>query len=163
MVPAAKILEAARARRRDIIGLSGLITPSLDEMCHVAAEMERQGFDVPLLIGGATTSRVHTAVKIHPNYSRGQTLYVNDASRAVGVVVIAALDARRGRTTSTKCAPNMPQHRRGTCARRRRQAAAAAGGRARQRAASSIGRHYRPPVPTFPRRAAADRHIRSRS
>ena len=55
-------------------------------MCHVAAEMERQGFDVPLLIGGATTSRVHTAVKIHPNYRRGQTLYVNDASRAVGVV-----------------------------------------------------------------------------
>ena len=55
-------------------------------MCHVAAEMERQGFDVPLLIGGATTSRVHTAVKIHPNYRRGQTVYVNDASRAVGVV-----------------------------------------------------------------------------
>src|SRR6202042_857053 len=62
------------------------ITPALDEMCHVAAEMERQGFDVPLLIGGATTSRVHTAVKIHPNYSRGQAIYVNDASRAVGVV-----------------------------------------------------------------------------
>jgi len=69
----------------DIIGLSGLITPSLDEMCHVAAEMERQGFDVPLLIGGATTSRVHTAVKIHPNYRRGQAVYVTDASRAVGV------------------------------------------------------------------------------
>src|SRR5262249_11264464 len=62
--------------------LSGLITPSLDEMCHVAAEMERQGFDVPLLIGGATTSRVHTAVKIHPNYRRGQTVYVTNASRA---------------------------------------------------------------------------------
>jgi 5-methyltetrahydrofolate--homocysteine methyltransferase len=68
-----------------MIGLSGLITPSLDEMCHVAAEMERQGFDLPLLIGGATTSRVHTAVKINPNYVRGQTVYVNDASRAVGV------------------------------------------------------------------------------
>ncbi len=85
MVPAAKILETARAEKADIIGLSGLITPSLDEMCHVAAEMERQGFDLPLLIGGATTSRVHTAVKIHPNYQRGQAVYVNDASRAVGV------------------------------------------------------------------------------
>jgi 5-methyltetrahydrofolate--homocysteine methyltransferase len=86
MVPAEKILQAAISERADIVGLSGLITPSLDEMCHVAAEMERQGFDLPLLIGGATTSRVHTAVKIHPNYRRGQTVYVNDASRAVGVV-----------------------------------------------------------------------------
>jgi len=86
MVPAEKILQAAITEQADIVGLSGLITPSLDEMCHVAAEMERQGFDVPLLIGGATTSRVHTAVKIHPNYRRGQTIYVNDASRAVGVV-----------------------------------------------------------------------------
>jgi 5-methyltetrahydrofolate--homocysteine methyltransferase len=86
MAPAEKILQAAIAEQADIVGLSGLITPSLDEMCHVAAEMERQGFDVPLLIGGATTSRVHTAVKIHPNYRRGQTVYVNDASRAVGVV-----------------------------------------------------------------------------
>jgi 5-methyltetrahydrofolate--homocysteine methyltransferase len=85
MVPAAKILETAKEQNADIIGLSGLITPSLDEMCHVAAEMERQGFEVPLLIGGATTSRVHTAVKIHPNYRRGQAVYVNDASRAVGV------------------------------------------------------------------------------
>ena len=85
MVPAAKILETAQAEKADIIGLSGLITPSLDEMCHVAAEMERQGFDLPLLIGGATTSRTHTAVKIHPNYRRGQAVYVNDASRAVGV------------------------------------------------------------------------------
>jgi 5-methyltetrahydrofolate--homocysteine methyltransferase len=86
MVPAQKILEAARREQADIIGLSGLITPSLDEMCHVAAEMERENFSVPLLIGGATTSRVHTAVKINPNYARGQTIYVTDASRAVGVV-----------------------------------------------------------------------------
>ncbi len=85
MVPAAKILETAKAENADIVGLSGLITPSLDEMCHVAAEMERQGFEVPLMIGGATTSRVHTAVKIHPNYKRGQAVYVTDASRAVGV------------------------------------------------------------------------------
>jgi len=86
MVPAEKILQTAVAEQADIVGLSGLITPSLDEMCHVAAEMERQGFAVPLLIGGATTSRVHTAVKINPNYQRGQAVYVNDASRAVGVV-----------------------------------------------------------------------------
>ncbi len=86
MVPATKILETAKAEKVDIIGLSGLITPSLDEMVHVASEMEREGFDIPLLIGGATTSRVHTAVKIHPRYDRGQTVYVTDASRAVGVV-----------------------------------------------------------------------------
>jgi 5-methyltetrahydrofolate--homocysteine methyltransferase len=86
MVPAAKILDAAKKEQVDAIGLSGLITPSLDEMAFLAAEMEREGFDVPLLIGGATTSRVHTAVKIHPNYKRGQAVYVTDASRAVGVV-----------------------------------------------------------------------------
>jgi 5-methyltetrahydrofolate--homocysteine methyltransferase len=86
MVSAQKILDTAKERKVDIIGLSGLITPSLDEMCHVAAEMEREGFDLPLLIGGATTSRVHTAVKISPNYVRSQAIYVTDASRAVGVV-----------------------------------------------------------------------------
>ena len=86
MVPAQKILDTARERKVDIVGLSGLITPSLDEMCHVAAEMEREGFDLPLLIGGATTSRVHTAVKISPNYHKSQAIYVTDASRAVGVV-----------------------------------------------------------------------------
>jgi 5-methyltetrahydrofolate--homocysteine methyltransferase len=84
MVPATKILETAREIRADIVGLSGLITPSLDEMVHVAAEMERQGFRIPLLIGGATTSRTHTAVKIAPAYS-GPTVHVLDASRAVGV------------------------------------------------------------------------------
>ena len=86
MVPAAKILDAAKKHGVDIIGLSGLITPSLDEMCFLAAEMEREEFSVPLLIGGATTSRVHTAVKISPNYNRDQVIHVNDASRAVGVV-----------------------------------------------------------------------------
>lgn len=85
MQPAEKILEEARKHKVDIIGLSGLITPSLDEMCHVAAEMERQGFNIPLMIGGATTSQIHTAVKIHPNYKAGQAIYVTDASRAVGV------------------------------------------------------------------------------
>ena len=86
MVPAAKILEAAAERNVDIIGLSGLITPSLEEMTFVASEMERTGLDLPLLIGGATTSRAHTAVKIEPAYRRGPTVHVADASRAVGVV-----------------------------------------------------------------------------
>ncbi|MFB9913480.1 vitamin B12 dependent-methionine synthase activation domain-containing protein, partial [Rhizobium paknamense] len=95
MVPATKILEVAKEEKVDVIGLSGLITPSLDEMVHVAAEMQRQGFNVPLLIGGATTSRVHTAVKIHPQYQAGQAVYVTDASRAVGVV--SALLSEEGR------------------------------------------------------------------
>ncbi|GJD97010.1 methionine synthase [Methylobacterium iners] len=98
MVPAAKILDVARKENVDIVGLSGLITPSLDEMVHVAAEMEREGFDVPLLIGGATTSRVHTAVKIHPSYERGQAVYVTDASRAVGVVSSLLSKETRGPT-----------------------------------------------------------------
>jgi len=85
MVPCEKILETARREKADMIGLSGLITPSLDEMMHVAREMERQGFKVPLLIGGATTSKLHTAVKIAPGYSQ-PVVYVADASRAVGVV-----------------------------------------------------------------------------
>ena len=84
MVPASKIIETAKAENADIIGLSGLITPSLDEMSFLASELERQGMKVPLLIGGATTSRVHTAVKIEPNY-KGPVVHVNDASRAVGV------------------------------------------------------------------------------
>jgi 5-methyltetrahydrofolate--homocysteine methyltransferase len=84
MVPAQKILDTARERNVDLVGLSGLITPSLEEMAHVAHEMQRLGMAQPLLIGGATTSRVHTAVKIAPNYD-GVTVYVPDASRAVGV------------------------------------------------------------------------------
>jgi 5-methyltetrahydrofolate--homocysteine methyltransferase len=90
MVPAQKILDTAREKQVDIIGLSGLITPSLDEMVHVAREMERQGFTLPLLIGGATTSPQHTAVKVAPEY-HGSTVHVHDASRAVGVVA-ALLD-----------------------------------------------------------------------
>ncbi|HZA96780.1 MAG TPA: methionine synthase, partial [Burkholderiaceae bacterium] len=85
MVPADKILATAREEKADMIGLSGLITPSLEEMQHVAREMQRQGFKLPLLIGGATTSRVHTAVKIAPHYSNGPVIYVSDASRSVGV------------------------------------------------------------------------------
>jgi 5-methyltetrahydrofolate--homocysteine methyltransferase len=85
MVPAEKILQVAREQNVDVIGLSGLITPSLDEMEHVAKEMERNGFRIPLLIGGATTSRLHTAVKIAPHYS-GPTIHVLDASKAVPVL-----------------------------------------------------------------------------
>ncbi|KAB8195016.1 methionine synthase [Lysobacter maris] len=84
MVPAQTILDRAKAENADLIGLSGLITPSLEEMSHVARELSRQGFATPLLIGGATTSRAHTALKIHPHYS-APTVWVKDASRAVGV------------------------------------------------------------------------------
>ena len=85
MVSAEKILQVARDENVDIIGLSGLITPSLDEMVHVAKEMQRQGLNIPLLIGGATTSKIHTAVKIEPQYRNDMVVYVPDASRAVGV------------------------------------------------------------------------------
>src|SRR5262249_3626333 len=85
MVPCEKILKAAIEHGANMIGLSGLITPSLDEMVHVAKEMERQGFAVPLLIGGATTSAKHTSVKISPQYHES-TVHVQDASKSVGVV-----------------------------------------------------------------------------
>jgi 5-methyltetrahydrofolate--homocysteine methyltransferase len=94
MVPCAKILEAARAHNVDIIGLSGLITPSLEEMSFVASEMQREGFTIPLLIGGATTSKVHTAVKIEQNY-KGPVVHVLDASRAVGVASNLLSDTAR--------------------------------------------------------------------
>ena len=85
MVPAGQIIEVARTEHVDIVGLSGLITPSLDEMANLARELEREGFSLPLLIGGASTSKLHTAVKIAPGYG-GPTVYVTDASKAVGVV-----------------------------------------------------------------------------
>ena len=95
MVPSARILETARREGVDMIGLSGLITPSLDEMCHVAGEMARGDFDLPLLIGGATTSKAHTAVRIAPNYA-GPLVHVTDASRAVGVAGTLMSSERRG-------------------------------------------------------------------
>ncbi|MCW5725089.1 MAG: methionine synthase [Maricaulaceae bacterium] len=96
MAPCEKILETAKAEGADAIGLSGLITPSLDEMVFVASEMQRQGFSLPLLIGGATTSPAHTAVKIEPAYANGPVVHVNDASRAVGVVgkLLSSANAR---------------------------------------------------------------------
>jgi 5-methyltetrahydrofolate--homocysteine methyltransferase len=94
MVPAQKILDTAREEGANVIGLSGLITPSLDEMVNVASEMERQGFDIPLLIGGATTSKIHTAVRIAPAY-HGPVVHVLDASRSVGVVSSLANEDRK--------------------------------------------------------------------
>ncbi len=147
MVPAAKILETARREKADIIGLSGLITPSLDEMCFVAAEMEREGFDCPLLIGGATTSRVHTAVKISPNYEKGQAIYVLDASRAVGVV--SKLLSERERSSyvgeiRTEYARVRESHLRNEASKRRITLAAA---RANRFAIDWKG--YQAPKPTF--------------
>ncbi len=95
MVPAQKILDTAKKENVDIIGLSGLITPSLEEMSHLASEMERQGFTIPLLIGGATTSKIHTAIKIEPKYKQGSTVHVVDASRAVGVATTLLSDEMR--------------------------------------------------------------------
>ncbi|HZP94240.1 MAG TPA: methionine synthase [Burkholderiales bacterium] len=112
MVPADRILKTAREVNADIIGLSGLITPSLEEMAHVAKEMEREGFEVPLLIGGATTSRVHTAVKIEPNYS-GPTVWVPDASRSVGVCTNLLSSELRGqyvRKVKEEAAKTRSQH-----------------------------------------------------
>ncbi len=100
MVPAQKIIETARAENVDIIGLSGLITPSLDEMVHFAKEMEREGFNIPLIIGGATTSRIHAAVKVAPHYS-GPTVHVLDASRSVTVCSTLMSDQNRDEYIST--------------------------------------------------------------
>ncbi len=146
MVPARKILETARAEEADIIGLSGLITPSLDEMCHVAAEMQRDGMDMPLLIGGATTSRVHTAVKIHPNYNAGQAVYVTDASRAVGVVARLMGSARQAfyDETAADYAVIAEGHARGRNRRRRLSITEARGNRLR----AGFDR-FRPTAPSF--------------
>ncbi|MFA7541659.1 MAG: methionine synthase, partial [Lysobacterales bacterium] len=99
MVPAQKILDAAREHQADMIGLSGLITPSLDEMAHVAREMQRQNFDIPLLIGGATTSRAHTALRIEPGYDKACTVWIKDASRAVGIAQQLVSDEQRAALT----------------------------------------------------------------
>ena len=147
MVSAAKILETAKKENADIIGLSGLITPSLDEMCHVAAEMEREGFALPLLIGGATTSRVHTAVKIHPNYRRGQAVYVTDASRAVGVVsqlMSKQLSAAYMKEVRDEYAKIAAAHARGEENKRRLSLADA-----RKNALALDWANYQPPKPSF--------------
>ncbi len=147
MVSAARIIEAARAEKADIIGLSGLITPSLDEMCHVAAEMEREGFDIPLMIGGATTSKVHTAVKIEPNYKRGATVYVTDASRAVGVASSLLSKEHRGAfvdATRGEYAKIAASYSRGKSPERRLPIAEARANRMKV-----DWKAYAPPVPRF--------------
>ncbi len=147
MVPAQKILDTARERNADMIGLSGLITPSLDEMCHVAAEMQREGFDLPLLIGGATTSKIHTAVKISPNYSRNQAIHVLDASRAVGVVSSLLSDETRdGVIAKTRAdyATLADGHARGQAEKRRTPIQAARANRE-----TIDWSNYQPPKPSF--------------
>jgi 5-methyltetrahydrofolate--homocysteine methyltransferase len=146
MVPAAKILETARSVDADIIGLSGLITPSLDEMVHVAQEMEREDFRVPLLIGGATTSRAHTAVKIAPQY-HSSTVHVLDASRAVGVV---------NKLVNPKSSPLFDQETRADYERLRTEHAAKVSRRdllplaeARANAPQFDWKKYFPPKPEF--------------
>jgi 5-methyltetrahydrofolate--homocysteine methyltransferase len=146
MVPAQKILATARDVHADAIGLSGLITPSLEEMANVAAEMQREDFHLPLLIGGATTSRVHTAVKIAPHYANGPTVYVPDASRAVGVVTSLLSDELRDAFVAEVA---------GDYVKIRAQHAAKRGPklvtleRARANAFAGDWNAYLPPVPTF--------------
>ncbi|MEE9590616.1 MAG: vitamin B12 dependent-methionine synthase activation domain-containing protein, partial [Hyphomicrobiaceae bacterium] len=147
MVPAQKILETARENKVEIIGPSGLITPSLDEMCHVAAEMEREGLDLPLLIGGATTSQVHTAVKIDPNYNKGQAIYVVDASRAVGVTSnLLSGSKREGFIAGVRqdYARVVEGYARGQKAKRR-----TAIGKARDNKVKIDWSGYQPPKPSF--------------
>ena len=147
MVPAQVILDAARTRGADLIGLSGLITPSLDEMVHVAREMQRQGFTVPLLIGGATTSAMHTAVKIDPQYA-GPVVYVKDASRAVGVAQSLLSPEQRGAyvdRVKSDYAAKRDQH-----AARRQQASGLPIGAARANRTRIEWAGYVPPAPREP-------------
>ena len=143
----------ARDEKVDVIGLSGLITPSLDEMVHLASEMEREGMDLPLLIGGATTSKVHTAVKIAPRYS-GPAVYVLDASRAVGVVSNLLSPANKAGFVDgirTEYAEVTARHERAEAAKR----PSAAGQGPRQPAAAGLGQ-----LPPY--RAQIHRHTRDR-
>ncbi len=147
MVPADRILEEAKKHNVDMIGLSGLITPSLDEMVFVASEMERQGFTMPLLIGGATTSRTHTAVKIEPAYHKGSTTYVLDASRAVGVVSGLLSASERDRLQAETRAEYVrirEQYARGQTVKARTKIADA-----RKRKFAIDWEGYTPPKPSF--------------
>ena len=152
MVSANRILEAARAEGADIVGISGLITPSLDEMCHVAGELERENFELPLLIGGATTSRVHTAVKISPNY-QGPTIYVPDASGAVGVVTKLMGTARQQYVSQIAAEYAAIREQR---AAQRRNARRATLDEARANRCPIHWPSYTPPVPSFTGRKQFD-------
>jgi 5-methyltetrahydrofolate--homocysteine methyltransferase len=146
MVPADRILDEAQRVNADIVGLSGLITPSLDEMAFLASEMERRGFKVPLLIGGATTSKTHTAVKIAPRYS-GSTTYVLDASRAVGVVSNLLSPTERDKTIAATAAEYVKV--REQFARGQTNRARATIQEARDNAFTPDWTVYDPPKPTF--------------
>ncbi|MBX3702829.1 MAG: methionine synthase [Steroidobacteraceae bacterium] len=146
MVPAERILATARERQADMIGLSGLITPSLDEMVHVAHEMQRQGFTIPLLIGGATTSPAHTSVRIEPEYRHG-VVYVKDASRSVGVCQALAQPATRAAFFERTRAEHAARREQHAGRRRRPQGLTLDAARAR-RFAPDWGA-YRPPAPRF--------------
>jgi 5-methyltetrahydrofolate--homocysteine methyltransferase len=147
MVPVQKILDAVREERADVVGLSGLITPSLDEMVHVAREMTRQGFDIPLLIGGATTSRAHTAVKIAPAY-HGPTVHVLDASRGVGVLSqLLSPERRAGFTRDTAADYDRIRRQHGT---REQEKVILPLDEARRRRAAVDWSAYPPPLPCRP-------------
>ncbi|MDJ0700768.1 MAG: methionine synthase [Woeseiaceae bacterium] len=146
MVSCDKILEAARRENAEMIGLSGLITPSLDEMVHVASEMQRLGFDLPLLIGGATTSPAHTAVKIEPNYE-GPVIYVKDASRSVGVAQALVQPDTRAEIVAKTRADNA--RRRERHAGKKRLAPQLSLGDARNRRRPIDWQAYTPPAPAF--------------
>ena len=144
MVPAEKILQTAIDEKADIIGLSGLITPSLDEMVHVAKEMTRRGFELPLMIGGATTSKAHTAVKIEPQYDKG-VVYVNNASRAVGVVSsLLSNDLKPAFLEKTKAEYEKVREQQ---ARKKPRSKPVTIQRARDNAAKLDWDNYTPPVP----------------
>jgi 5-methyltetrahydrofolate--homocysteine methyltransferase len=147
MVPSAKILQTAREKGADAIGLSGLITPSLDEMVHNAKEMQREGFDIPLLIGGATTSQTHTAVKIAPGYEQ-PVIHVKDASRAVGVVQNLASESRRS-AYAEQIAADYEQVRR-KHERRRSKTKLTSLERARANRTGIDWEGYTPPKPNVP-------------
>jgi 5-methyltetrahydrofolate--homocysteine methyltransferase len=147
MVSADRILDEAKAHNVDIVGLSGLITPSLDEMAYVAGEMERRGFTIPLLIGGATTSKTHTAVKIAPKYQGGSTTYVLDASRAVGVVSGLLSPTERDRIQAETAAEY--ERVREQFARGQDKRARATLDQARANAFTPDWTTYEPPKPSF--------------
>ncbi len=146
MVPAERILETARSESADMIGLSGLITPSLDEMVHVAHEMQRQGFTIPLLIGGATTSPAHTSVRIEPEYRHG-VVYVKDASRSVGVCQTLVTPAAREAFFARVSAEHATRRQQHSGRKRRPEGLAIGDARARRYSPDWTG--YRPPVPRF--------------
>ncbi|WP_419148270.1 methionine synthase [Pseudoalteromonas 'SMAR'] len=144
MVPAEQILQTAIDENADVIGLSGLITPSLDEMVHVAKEMTRRGFDIPLLIGGATTSKAHTAVKIEPQYHHG-VVYVNNASRAVGVVSNLLSQSQKPEFLAKTTAEY--EKVRAQQARKKPRSKPVSLARARDNAVNIDWQNYTPPVP----------------